>query len=140
MPYLKTYDLFLSHSWRNNTDYYRLIGLLRNASYFKFRDYSVPIHRPKVDPNSSASVRFVTGELEKQIKPVNCVLLMAGVYSTHSDWIHREVNLARKYNKPIIGVIPWGQRNVSSIVRNSAHEMVNWNTDSIVGAIRRHSI
>ena len=102
MPYLKTYDLFLSHSWRYNSDYYRLIGLLRNASYFKFRDYSVPIHRPKVDPNSSASVRFVTGELEKQIKPVNCVLLMAGVYSTHSDWIHREVNLAIKYNKPII--------------------------------------
>lgn len=140
MPHLKTYDLFLSHSWRYNSDYYRLIGLLRNASYFKFRDYSVPIHRPKVDPNSLVSVRFVTGELEKQIKPVNCVLLMAGVYSTHSDWIHREVNLARKYNKPIIGVIPWGQRNISSIVRNSAHEMVNWNTDSIVRAIRRHSI
>ena len=140
MPQLKTYDLFLSHSWRYNSDYYRLIGLLRNASYFKFRDYSVPIHRPKVDPNSTASIRYLTIELEKQIKPVNCILLMAGVYSTHSEWIRREISLAQKYNKPIIGVVPWGQRNVSSIVQNAAHDMVNWNTASIVSAIRKYSI
>jgi hypothetical protein len=140
MPILKTYDLFLSHSWRYNSDYDRLIELLRNASYFKFRDYSIPVHRPKVDPNSIASVRFVTIELEKQIKPANCILLMAGVYSTHSEWIRREISLAQKYDKPIIGIVPWGQRNVSSIVQNAAHDMVNWNTVSIVNAIRKNSI
>lgn len=140
MPQLKTYDLFLSHSWRYNSDYYRLVELLKNAPYFKFRDYSVPIHRPKVDPNSTASIRYLTIELEKQIKPVNCILLMAGVYSTHSEWIRREISLAQKYNKPIIGVVPWGQRNVSSIVQNAAHDMVNWNTASIVSAIRKYSI
>jgi hypothetical protein len=55
----------MSHLWRYNSDYYRLVELLRNSSYFKFRDYSVPLYRPKVDPNSLASVRFIASELEK---------------------------------------------------------------------------
>lgn len=140
MPRLKTYDLFLSHAWKYSDDYYRLENLLRKAPYFYFRDYSVPIHRPKVDPNSEASIRHLTNELEKQIRPVNCVLIMSGIYATHSDWIKREIRLALKYDKPILGVIPRGQQRISSIVKENAIEMVNWNTSSIVAAIRKYSI
>ena len=140
MPPLKTYDLFLSHAWRYNSDYYRLEQFLKAAPYFKFRNYSVPVHNPKVDPRTIAGIRFLEGELEKQLKPVNCVLVLAGMYATHSDWIQREIKLANKYNKPIIGVIPWGQKRVSAVVQNSAHIMVGWNTNSIVSAIREISI
>lgn len=140
MPQLKTYDLFLSHAWKYNSDYYRLEQFLKTAPYFKFRNYSVPTHNPLVDPNTRAGIRFLTGELERQVKPVNCVLVLAGMYATHSDWIHREINLANKYNKPIIGVIPWGQLRVPIVVQNASRVMVGWNTNSIVSAIRDFSI
>ena len=34
MPELKTYDLFLSHAWRYNDDYYRLEKMLKEAPLF----------------------------------------------------------------------------------------------------------
>ena len=35
MPPLKTYDLFISHAWKYDDDYYRLVKLLENAIYFR---------------------------------------------------------------------------------------------------------
>ncbi len=67
---------------------------------------------------------------------------MAGVYSSYSKWINKEIVIANKgfaNPKPIIGIIPWGQTNISKIVQDNADEMVGWNTESIVAAIRRHS-
>lgn len=41
MPYLKSYNLFISHGWYYNYDYERLIHLLNNAPNFKWKNYSV---------------------------------------------------------------------------------------------------
>ena len=37
MPTLKTYDLFISHAWEYNSEYYRLINLLNEAQLFRWR-------------------------------------------------------------------------------------------------------
>lgn len=39
MPELKTYDLFISHAWKSieNSEYYRLVELLKAAPLFKWR-------------------------------------------------------------------------------------------------------
>ena len=50
MPELKTYDLFISHAWKYNEDYYRLVDMLNNAPNFKWRNYSVPEHDPVLIP------------------------------------------------------------------------------------------
>lgn len=42
MPRLKIYDLFISHAWRDDDDYNRLVNLLLAAPLFKWRNYSVP--------------------------------------------------------------------------------------------------
>jgi len=68
---------------------------------------------------------------------------MAGVYSTYSKWINKEIQAAKKgflSPKPIIGVKPWGQTNVSSVVAENVDALVGWNTESIVNAIRRYAI
>lgn len=141
MPELKTYDLFISHAWKYNEDYHRLINLIKNANYFKYRNYSVPEHDPVIDPNTPIGVTKLKELLDKQIKPVNCVLIICGMYVNHKFWIQTEIEIAAaKYNKPIIGVIPWGAERVPVEVQNVANEMVRWNTDSIVTAIRKHSI
>jgi hypothetical protein len=140
MPLLKTYDLFLSHAWKYNAHYEDLLRLLNQANNFNFRNYSVPIHDPLIDPNTIVGKNHLTSLLDKQVKPVNCVIIIGGMYAAYSDWINKEIQIARSYNKPIIGVYPWGQLNMPLVIQNAAHELVGWNTASIVAAIRRNSI
>lgn len=140
MPALKTYDLFLSHAWKYNSDYYRLEEMLKQAANFYFRNYSVPTHNPVIDPKTIVGRLKLVSELDGQVKPVNCVLIIAGMYASHSNWIETEINIAQKYGKPIIGIRPWGQERVPIVVQNAADEMVGWNTSTIVDAIRRNSI
>jgi len=75
-------------------------------------------------------------KLENQMKYASVVLIMAGVYATYSDAINMEISIAKKLGKPIIAVEPWGSERTSTIVKNSAHRIVSWNTDSIVTAIK----
>jgi len=140
MPELKTYDLFISHAWRYNEDYYRLVDMLNKAPNFKWRNYSVPEHDPVLDPDDPEDEETLTEALRRQIKPVNCVLILCGMYVAYSKWIQKEIDIAVEYGKPIIGIKPWGQEKIPQAVSKVAKEIVGWNTDSIVSAIRKHSI
>ena len=138
MPALKNYALFLSHVWRtdHNSEYYRLVGLLNQASYFYWRNYSVPEH----DPLGTKTDSELRQALNRQIRPINCFLVVSGMYVYHRRWIQEEIDIALSFGKPIIGLIPWGQERVPMEVQNVAKTMVNWQTSSIVGAIRAWSL
>jgi hypothetical protein len=140
MPFLRNYDVFISHAWRYNDAYYRLIQLLDAAPYFQYRNYSVPAHDPVVDPGTVIGQIRLANLLDAQIRPVQCVLVIAGMYAAHRFWIDKEIAFAQMYNKPIVGLVPWGQERVPLAVQAAAHEMVGWNTDSIVGAVRRRAM
>ena len=73
MPTLKTYDVFISHAWKYPDDYYRIVEFLNKAPNFKWRNYSVPPHDPKEGDLEEA--------LKKQIRPVNGVIILAGMYT-----------------------------------------------------------
>jgi len=136
----KTYNLFISHSWAYSDAYEKLISLLDNASHFSYRDYSVPKDDPIHDaPNSEALYEAI----KRQMASCHVVLIMAGVYATYSTWIKKEITIAQTEfvnGKPILGIKPWAQTNVSSVVSEAAVEIVSWNTDSIVQAIRRNAL
>lgn len=136
MPALKTYDLFISHAWIYNDDYYRLVELLKAANYFSWRNYSVPEH-DRLDANNNK--KLYSG-LQRQIAPVNAVLIISGMYVAHREWIQTEIDIAQAYGKPIIGIRPRGAQMMPTAVTAVAHEVVGWNTDSIVSAIRRHAL
>ena len=138
MPALKTYDLFLSHVWRrvHNSEYYRLVELLDKARYFTWRNYSVPEH----DPLGTKSDRMLREALRRQIRPVNCFLVVSGMYVNHRRWIQEEIEVALTYNKPIVGIIPRVQLRVPVEVQTVSWEMVGWRTSSVVKAIRRWSL
>lgn len=140
MPTLKTYDLFISHAWFYSKGYDRVVGLLKDASNFSWRNYSVPEHDPVVDPNTDVGRRKLTSELDDQIRPVNCFLVIAGMYATYKYWIQKEVEIAQSYGKPIIGLIPWGQAKTPVYIQEASEEMVGWNTSSILSAIRTYFI
>jgi hypothetical protein len=136
MPYLSTYRLFISHAWDYHDDYNRLVHLLDEASLFNYTNYSVP----KDDKFGRMTKAELKEELRQQIRPVNCFLALGGVYMSYSDWIQFELDFAVSLGKPIVGIKPWGNTNVSTAVSSVAKEVVGWNTDSIVEAIRKYSI
>ncbi len=140
MPKLKTYRLFISHSWDYHESYDRLVNILDGAPYFDWFNHSVPRDEPVVDPDEEVGKRELLHELKEQIQGVHCVLVIAGMYATHSYWIEKEIKAFLNFEKPIIGIAPWGQEQLPLVVKESATEMVGWNTDSIVSAIRKHSL
>lgn len=133
---MKTYNLFISHSWAHSDNYQNLEALLRKRPYFEFKDYSVPKNDP-IHTNGTAS-QLYDAILDK-MRPCSVILILAGVYSTYSKWIEKEIKIAKKefsVPKPIIAVEPWGSERTSQIVKNNADRIVGWNTDSVVEAIR----
>lgn len=140
MPYLRNYDIFISHAWQYNDAYYRLEALLKAAPYFQYRNYSVPRHDPLVFPGTPIGQAKLASMLDAQIRPVQCVLIIAGMYAAHRYWIDKEIAIAQSYAKPIIGVIPWGQLRVPLAVQAAAHELASWSTVSVVSAIRRRAL
>lgn len=131
----KTYFLFISHSWTYSDAYDKLTDMLDgNITYY---DYSVP----KDDPiHNAANDAKLEAAIKEQMKHAAVVLIMAGKYSTYSKWIKKEIKLAQSgfgTPKPIIAITPWGAEQISSVVKDAASEIVKWNTNSIVDAIKR---
>lgn len=137
---LKNNKLFISHAWRYTKGYNRLVDLLNAAPRFRWSNFSAPRSKPLLDPDIPASRSKLIAELRDQIQPVHCVLIVSGMYASYSYWIGKEIELALEYSKPIVGVRPWGAQRTPAAVVDAAAEIVSWQTTSIVGAIRRHSL
>ena len=132
MPPLRVYRLFISHAWDYSDEYNRMVSLLNNAPNFLWHNYSVT----KYDPLHCQSSEL-TEQIREQIRPVQAVLILSGMYAAHSSWIQFEIDYSVSLNKPIIGIRPYGNERVPACVNNVAIEMVGWNTDSVVDAVRR---
>ncbi|OQY26694.1 MAG: molecular chaperone Tir [Candidatus Cloacimonetes bacterium 4572_55] len=138
MPALKTYKLFISHSWAYGDVYDKLVQFFNEHSNFAWSNYSVPKDSPIHNANNDTKLY---NAIKTKIAPVNCVVMLAGVYSTCSKWINKEIQISKSdYYKPIIAVEPWASEKTSKIVKDNANEIVKWQSKSIVDAIRRHSI
>ena len=62
------------------------------------------------------------------------------MYVLYSEWIDYEIDTAVAYNKPIIGVEPWGQERIPVKVQTYAKKMVGWNSSSIIDAVRNYAL
>ena len=133
MPQLHRYRIFISHAWRYNADYYRLINRLDEAPNFLYSNYSVPEH----DPVDADNISKLKEELRQQIRPVEVVIILGGMYVAYSDWIQFEIDFAQYLSKPILGVRPWAAQVMPQAVQNAADEIVGWNAPTIISAIRR---
>lgn len=134
------YKLFISHAWKYDEHYNNLVDKLNSyeiSSKFNFmwHDYSVPKEKPLLDPDSPHSDAKLTAALDEQIRQASCVLIIAGMYVPYKKWIQKEIDLAKKYNKKIIGIKLWDSERVPIDVQIAADIMVGWNTPTIVKSI-----
>ncbi len=133
---MKTYNLFVSHSWAYSNAYDGLVNLLDARKYFFYRNSSVP----KDDPlHTSGTDKALYAAIKKKVSPCSVVLILAGVYGSYSKWIDKEIQIAQtefSVSKPIIAIKPRGSQRTSTKVTEAADKIVGWNTESIVSAIR----
>lgn len=134
MPALRTYRLFISHSWAYSDAYQRLVELLDEHPNFEWVDYSVPKDDPIHNANNDAQLYAA---IKGQIAQSHCVIMLAGVYSTYSKWINKEIEISKNvYSKPLIAIEPWGAERTSKVVKDAADAVVGWKSASVVKAIR----
>jgi hypothetical protein len=133
-----TYNIFISHAWKYSEHYNQVVKWINEAQdegKLTWKNYSVPVHDPLIDPNTTVGKNKLKGMIDNQIKPATKVIILAGMYAAHSDWIDYEIDTAVSYSKYIIGVKPWGQERIPTKVSNNANVMVGWNKNSIINAI-----
>lgn len=132
----KIYRLFISHSWAYGDAYEKIIKFFndQNLGYY---DHSVPFNDPIHTNGTDKQLREA---IDAKIKGTSCVIILAGVYSSYSKWIQKEIEIAKSYGKPIIAVEPWGSEKTSQIVKNNADIIVKWQSKSVVDAIKNYSI
>ncbi len=132
----KNYHLFISHSWAYSTTYDGLLALLDADPSFSYSNYSVP----KDDPvHTNGTDKQLYEAIKEQVSHASVVLILAGVYSTYSKWINKEIKIAQTefvVPKPIIAVQPWGAERTSTVVKNAANKIVGWNSKSVIDAIK----
>ena len=112
-----------------------LRNLLESRGYFnvEFTEF------PPTDSIDSINTYYIRKRISERIEASDVVLGIAGVYASYSEWMRWELDKAIEKGIPVIGVIPRGQERISAIVKNRAIEIVHWNTESIVSAIRKHA-
>ena len=136
MPSLKNYHIMISHSWDYNTHYETVKSWFDNTSYFTWTNHAIPLSKP-IDAKSKKELQE---KIRNRIALCSCVIILSGMYVAYSEWIDYEIDTAISLGKPIIGVKPWGQEKIPTIVQSNADVMVGWNSTSVVEAGRDHAL
>jgi len=139
MEKLKNYDIFLTHAWRFHDDWSKFSELMDKTPGIGWRNFSLPWHDPAMNANTEVGGRFIRDFLESQIIPVHCVVLLAGVYAINSarHWFDMEVEMARKHNKPLIGIPAIGEKVVPDEVKSLCDACCEWDAMQLLVTIDR---
>jgi hypothetical protein len=119
--------IFISHSWRFDNDFYKLLDRFQNYE-FDYFNHSIF----KDEPLDVSSNKELLEGIEKKIKGCSKVVILAGMYVNKSTVIREELRIAKKLNKEIIAIIPHGQKKVPLIVRAFSKTIIGTNTPNII--------
>lgn len=131
----RTHRVFVSHSWKYEDQFQEIKSTLDNAWGFEWYDHSVSSDEP-IDAQLPNHLRT---KLRDQIQSTHVVLVLAGMYAAHSEWMEAEIEIATEMGKPVIGVIPPGNERAPQIVQKHATEIVPFDGAAILDAIRNHT-
>lgn len=135
------YDIFITHAWRYHEDWSKISEMLDSLMGTSWRNFSLPWHDPAMDPNSEVGGKFIRDFLETQIIPVRGVIFLSGVYAVKSArrWLDLELEMARKHNKPVIGLPAIGATTVTPELAGLCDRCVGWDAALVIQALDEFS-
>jgi len=122
MEELPIYKLFISHNGKGDEEYLNFFHRLLEAPDFNWEDYGVPGEND-------------TNQLEEQIKPVQLVIILSGLYNRRPKLIQKQVEISHEMNKPLILIRPYGMEEVPTQLEPLANDIIGWNRVCIVETI-----
>jgi hypothetical protein len=136
LPFLRQYNIFISHAWAYDEQYQRLEEMLLTAPNIKIVNYSAPKDKPIAPPDEPISTLRLKNAITEKIKYAQAFLLISGMWIKYRQWVQYEIGEARRMEKPIICIKPYGSQRVPRDLETYADRIVGWSTASIVQAIR----
>lgn len=126
--------VFVAHPFEETEDYQRVFEYLESSHNFYYRNVSVP------DRKFLANTEEARTELRRQIGLSEVVIIPAGLYKPHRDWIEFELNCAKGFDKPVVVLEFFGVKDKLPVQLEAlSDERVEWNERSIADAIRRQA-
>ena len=128
----KMYPLFISHYWDYKDAYYTVEGWIDDSD-ISWKNMSIPAH----DPKQTHSDRELEQMIDNNIRNSSIFIIIAGMYVSQENriWINKEIEIAQKYNKPILAIKPWGNERTPTKIQEVADKLVNWQSSSVINGI-----
>lgn len=118
--------IFISHSWKNDADYWSLIQKFKNYE-FEFYNHSIEGDNP-VD---AYTAREIEKGIENKMRGCSKVLVLGGYYANRY-WIKKEIEIANRMGKEIIAIRPWGKAYIPKDLYKNANRVIGFNSKTII--------
>lgn len=130
--------VFISHAWAHSEHYEKLASWIFEDDWavgkllLDFRNYSVPKDDPIHNIDSTSQLR---NAINRQIARSHVVVIPTAMYVPYSQWMQNEIEGAKQYAKPILAVVPRGQKKNCRLVTSNADLRVGWSSKSVINSI-----
>lgn len=100
-------NIFISHCWKISEDYDTIVNWLDESSLV-LRNMSIPKHNPKDATNDNELKKLI----DNNIRESSIFLIISSMHISQpkNKWLSIELEIAKKYDKPIIAIKPWGNK------------------------------
>ena len=132
--------IFISHSWQHSGEYKVLVNTLDQAPNFSYYNQSIPQDKPVTTASSNAELSRV---IKKRMSKAQIVLILASLDTENSKWVRKEIHIAQAEFEPMMPILvikPKSGASITEQMRNSATEILKWDSDGIVDAIEEYAL
>ena len=134
---MNSFDIFISHAWRPEEPWTRVVAMLDAEEGFEWRNFSVPWHDPAMRPGTPDGRAFIEKCLDAQVRSAHVVLFLSALYARKSarPWLDLQLEHARRLAIPVILVRSEDDSDPLETLLNSADTVVDWNSEAICSSI-----
>ena len=134
----KTYDLFISHGWEYNDNYYRMLEFLDKVQNAIDGFTYEPTSEAEHDAPHRKYEDELKVEMRAQIDRSDALFILSDQYEHYAFWLDFAMDYAQKIGKPILGMRPWGETTTPAAVEQHADTMLQWDTGDIEKALNKY--
>lgn len=127
--------VFVSHLFREDTEYLRVFEFLEATDRFFYLNVSKPERIPQ-----SGGLEAIKDEFIAQIKLCEAAIILPEHFMENADLVTFQMDVADANDKPIVAIRPFGGlQTTPEALLSRSKEHVEWNDREIADALRRQA-